>query len=153
MRAVKAAASGVLLALLLVAPPWLLVHFVGNPWPAEGSPSMRPSPTMPSLGSSPHFFGSCGSSSRSVWRPRCRGSDKRPGRQPSARGIRFQQQLARRLVSGIVIATAATHSSALVVLRPVLTQCLWPLQASSVTSNGRRTTSSRPLAAAASSAT
>ena len=70
MRAVKAAACGVLLALLLVAPPWLLVHFVGNPWPAEGVALDAPLTDVPSLGSSPHFFGYCGSSSRSVWRPK-----------------------------------------------------------------------------------
>src|SRR5680860_254890 len=36
MRLIKALVAAIVLAALLVGPPWLLVHYIGNPWPAEG---------------------------------------------------------------------------------------------------------------------
>src|SRR4051794_31350827 len=36
MRLIKAVGAGIVLAAVLVGPPWALVRFIGNPWPDEG---------------------------------------------------------------------------------------------------------------------
>ena len=36
MRLLKAAAAAILLVALVVLPPWALTRFIGNPWPPEG---------------------------------------------------------------------------------------------------------------------
>ncbi len=36
MKALKATAAGLLILLITVAPPLLLIRYIGNPWPAEG---------------------------------------------------------------------------------------------------------------------
>ncbi|WP_211754573.1 LysM peptidoglycan-binding domain-containing protein [Nocardioides gansuensis] len=36
MRLLKAAAAAIILVGLVVVPPWALMRFIGNPWPAEG---------------------------------------------------------------------------------------------------------------------
>ena len=36
MRHIKALLAGGVLAALVVGPPWALLRYIGNPWPAEG---------------------------------------------------------------------------------------------------------------------
>ena len=109
MRALKAAAAAVLLALLMVAPPWFLVRFVGNPWPAEGVALDAPLTDDAVIGILAAFlwvlwvqFAFCVAAEVAA----ALTNDRVRSRVPMAFG--FQQQLARRLVSGIVIATVAT---------------------------------------------
>lgn len=109
MRAMKAAASAAILALLVAGPPWLLARIVGNPWPAEGVALDAPLTDDAIIGLLAVLlwvlwlqFAVCVAAEAAAVLT----NDRVRSRVPMA--FAFQQHLARRLVGGIVIATMTT---------------------------------------------
>lgn len=113
MRLTKALGAGITLAALIAGPPWLLVAYIGNPWPAEGISLMAPLTDNAIIGVLAAI----------VWLLWAQltacivaealaafSNDRIQIRVAIAFGV--QQQLARRLVTAIVIATAVTPLAA-----------------------------------------
>jgi nucleoid-associated protein YgaU len=109
MRWIKATAAALALLALLIIPPWALVSFIGNPWPAEGA----------SLSAALTDGAIIGLLAVAVWVLWAQlvvcvvveaiaafSADRIRPRAPFTLGV--QQQLARRLVTAIVVATVST---------------------------------------------
>lgn len=113
MRLIKGIAAAALLAMLVLGPPWLLAHFIGNPWPPEGV-----------VWSAPITDGAIiGLLAVVVWVLWAQlmicvvveaiaavTDDRIQLRPPFTLGI--QQQLARRLVTAIVVAAVSSSIAA-----------------------------------------
>jgi nucleoid-associated protein YgaU len=108
MRWIRAAAAALMLLALLVIPPWALVSFIGNPWPAEGISLSAPFTDAAIIGLL----------AVTVWvlwaqlvvcviveAIAALSADRIRLQAPLTLGV--QQQLARRLVTAIVVATVS----------------------------------------------
>lgn len=113
MRLIKAVVAAVMLAALVIGPPWALVRFIGNPWPAEGVSLSAPITDGAIIGLLAVI----------VWilwaqlmvcivveALAALTDDRIQLRAPFTLGI--QQHLARRLITAIVVATVATPVAA-----------------------------------------
>ncbi len=109
MRWIRAAAAALVLVALLVIPPWALVSFIGNPWPAEGISLSAPFTDAAIIGLL----------AVAVWvlwaqlvvcvvveTIAALSADRIQLRAPLTMGV--QQQFARRLVTALVVATVST---------------------------------------------
>lgn len=116
MRLIKALLAGTMLAAIVVGPPWALLRYLGNPWPAEGVSLSAPLTDGAIIGLLAAI----------VWvlwaqlvacilveAAAALTDDRIQVSVPFALGI--QQHLARRLVTAVVVATVATPLAAAVV--------------------------------------
>ena len=109
MRWFRAAGALIVLGGVLVVPPWLLVRFIGNPWPAEGVSWSAPLTDGAIIGLLAMGvwvlwvqLGVC----VAVETISAVTDDRVQLRAPLTLGV--QQQLARRLITAIVVATVST---------------------------------------------
>ena len=113
MRLIKALLAGIVLAAIVVGPPWALLRYIGNPWPAEGVSMSAPLTDGAIIGLLAVI----------VWvlwaqlvacilveATAAITDDRIQVEVPFTLGV--QQHLARRLITAVVVATVATPVAA-----------------------------------------
>ena len=108
MRLLKAAAAAILLVALVMVPPWALVRFIGNPWPAEGVSLSAPLTDGALIGLLAVIVWVLWAQLMvciAVELVSVLTADRLQLRAPLTMGV--QQQLARSLIAAVVLATVA----------------------------------------------
>lgn len=113
MRHIKALLAGGVLAALVVGPPWALLRYIGNPWPAEGvslSAALTDGAIVGLLAVVVWILWAQLMACIAVEAMAALTDDRVRLEVPFALGV--QQHLARRLITAVVIATVATPVAA-----------------------------------------
>ncbi|EON25023.1 peptidoglycan-binding LysM [Nocardioides sp. CF8] len=119
MRLIKALLAGVVLAAIVVGPPWALLRYIGNPWPAEGVSLSAPLTDGAIIGLLAVIVWILWAQLMAcilVEATAALTDDRIQLRAPFTLGV--QQHLARRLITAVVVATVATPVAAAAVAAP-----------------------------------
>jgi len=119
MRLIKALLAGLVLAAIVVGPPWALLRYIGNPWPAEGVPlsaSLTDGAIIGLLAGIVWVLWAQLMACILVEAIAALTDDRIQLNVPFTLGV--QQHVARRLITAVVVATVATPVASAAVSAP-----------------------------------